>query len=95
MGDAVQPSANILYGAGLAHEQEKGRLADVLGVVWVVQQLPADAQNHRPVPPQQLGKRLAVAVLYETGEQILVARLLEGVGRRQAADVAQDGIGSV
>ena len=58
--DAVEPVAQQLGLAerpGLAGQHEEDGLEGVLGVLVVAQELPADAQHHRPVAGHQGGER--------------------------------------
>jgi hypothetical protein len=53
VGDTVQPIPDRLawpHRARLADQDEEGRLEGVLGVLGVVEDAPADAQDHRAVP---------------------------------------------
>ena len=67
---AVEPVAQQVGVAdrpGLAGQHEEDGLEGVLGMVAVAQELPADAQHHRPVPRHQRGEgglagRIAAAV---------------------------------
>ena len=62
--------------------QERG-LEGVVGVGAVTQQPAADAQHHRPVPADDGGERLLVAVAGEQVEQLAVGPL--GGGSPQGA----------
>jgi hypothetical protein len=56
VGHSVEPIANpfpSLQREGLPHQDEKGFLESVVGIVRVSQNTAANAQHHRPVPPHQ------------------------------------------
>jgi hypothetical protein len=55
--------------AGLASQEEERRLKGVLGRMNIAEQPPGDAEDHRPVPPDELRKGDLVAVVDEPGEQ--------------------------
>lgn len=64
VGDPVQPTRQgvvLANGTQLLSEHQEGGLTRVLGVLGILQDAPADAVNHRPVPAQQSleGRRLA------------------------------------
>ena len=66
--------------AGLPHEGQEGHLEGVLGGVRVVQDAPADAQHHRPVPLDQ-ARKAASPGLIAAGHE-----LLQQLGVGQPAD---------
>ena len=80
MGRPVQPArerAVFPDRAGLPRQDQEGHLEGVLGVVRVVQDAPADAQHHRPVPLHQRAEgRLAglVAARHEPFQQLGVGQ---------------------
>ena len=72
-------------------QDQEGRLEHVVGVGVGAEQAAADAEDHRPVPAQQLLEGGLVAVGGEAVEELAVARF---AGRRRAEQpvkVAQDG----
>ena len=91
----IQPRRNrysLPNSAGLAHEQEKRRLKRIFHVVRIVQHSPADAENHRPVPPQEYLEGRLVSQREPAVEQLRVeaARLMLETGRHGIDAVARD-----
>ena len=65
-------------GGRLAHQHKKGGLETVFHVGLVVQDTPANAQDHRPVPPNQGFKGVIVPLADKKLKQL-------GIGGRAAA----------
>src|SRR5262249_22190230 len=61
--------------AGLPGQEEEGGLEGVLGILLLAQGAAADAQHHRPVPPQQRLERRLVVPGQEGVEQVTVGLL--------------------
>jgi hypothetical protein len=75
MGHAIEPTAYrraLANGAGLAGEDQKGRLKNVLGVLVMVEDPPADAQDRRSMPFHEGGEGGFVAAAREALEQLTV-----------------------
>jgi hypothetical protein len=88
MRDGIEPtpqSALTVQGAGLPREGKKGRLKRVLGVLGLAQHTLTDAQDHRPVPPNERCKGLLVAHAAELLQEFSV-RQFPG---RSLSDVAE------
>jgi hypothetical protein len=69
---AVEPGRQrfgLAQRAGLASQHEKGRLENVLGVLHIAQSAAADAVDHRPVPREQGGEGVLIALLHEALQQ--------------------------
>ena len=96
-GDAVEPAAerlDALEPAGLAGQREEGRLERVVGRVGVVQDPPAGATDHRPVPPDEgrerrLGPGITPA-LGEPAKQLGVGPLARGAVAEESDQVLAD-----
>ena len=85
MGYTVEPVAHQRprdHRAGLAHQDQEGRLEGILGVGLVAEHAAADAQYHRPVPPHQ-GFEGRLVTLTDVA--------LEQLGIEQARAVGQQG----
>ena len=67
MSHAVQPGPDrfaFADRASLAKQDQERRLERVIGLVWVAQDAPADAEHHRAVPLDQQGEgRVHLGVL--------------------------------
>ncbi len=75
MRDLVQPAPQAVSPpdrAAFLDQDQEGGLEGVLGVVWVAQDRPADAQDHRPMPSHQHFEGPAVAPGEETLEELRV-----------------------
>jgi hypothetical protein len=84
----VEPGADglpIPDRAGLTRQGEEGGLKGILGRVLIVRHIPADAQHHRAVPPQEQLERRFVMPGHETTQQI---RVRDVACRRPAQDTA-------
>ena len=65
IGNSVKPIADDvlgLDGVRFADQDQKHGLKGVFRVVLVAQNAPADAAHHRPVPADQRGESIGVAV---------------------------------
>src|SRR5262249_21753486 len=71
----------------------EGGLEGVLRVVAVAQGAPADAPDHRAVPPHQRRERRLLAAAAETLQQLSVGGLIRRLGLRQALDLGEEGTG--
>jgi hypothetical protein len=80
-------------GAGLSSEEEKGCLKGVVGIVFIAEDAPADAANHRPMALNQGSKRMIVTVAAEALEQASVVGRFDR-GADQSADETQGSIGT-
>ena len=81
---------SFAYGARLSRQHEKRRLERVLRQVLVVQDPPANAEHHWPVPLHQGRERYLIALFHKRSEQIPIAlpiRLLRGDER---AEIVKD-----
>jgi hypothetical protein len=77
VGDAIQPVGEQLAaakGRRPADENQEGGLEGVLGVGRVPQDAPADAPDHRAVPPHQDRDRRLIPAEKEALQQLLVAQ---------------------
>ncbi len=75
MRDAIKPVGEHRRGSDrsrLAGEDEERGLEGVLGIVVVAEDAPADAQDHRPMPPDDRLERRLIATCDEPFEQIAV-----------------------
>jgi hypothetical protein len=73
MANGVEPALKGKAAAeprGLSRECQEGSLENVLGCVTVGQLTAGNAQNHPPVPVQQLGERRLVAQADEAVKQL-------------------------
>ena len=92
-GDAVEPAVDRLSAsdrAGPRGEHEEGGLEGVVGGVRVVEDRPADAADHRPVPPHQgLEGRLPfhVSGLFEPMEEPRIGPLPQGPDAKERRQV--------
>ena len=85
MRDLVQPAPQGVSSpdrAALLDQDQEGRLEGVLGIVRVAQDPPADAQDHRPVPPHQRLEGPGVALGEETLEELRVGEPRDRPPRR-------------
>jgi hypothetical protein len=95
-GDAVEPASArgpVPDRAGLAEQDEEGRLKGVLDVVRVAQGVPADAEDHRPVPVDQGregGFRGLAASCEEAVEQLSVGEAGDDSEVEESMDLFQD-----
>jgi hypothetical protein len=83
VGDAVEPLAEpfgLSQAARLLDEYEERGLEGVFGVLVVAEDAPADAEDHRSVPPHQRGERGGIARGDEPLQQVRVGRVA-GHGR--------------
>src|SRR5262249_5333931 len=80
-------------GRGPAGEDEEGALEGVLGVLVVVQQVPADAKNQRAVPLHQGREGRLVPRRDEALQQLAVAELPDRLRVAQLVQVVQDHAG--
>ncbi len=53
-------------------QHQEGGLEGILGVLGVVQHAPADAEDHRSMPPHQQLERRLIAVLEKTLQQMRI-----------------------
>jgi hypothetical protein len=93
IGDLVKPTAQRSTpgnGGGLASEDQKGRLEDVLGVVPVVQDPPAHAEHQGAVAAHEGLEGRFLPLRAEAFEQLLIGKLIGLLGRDQIADMLQD-----
>ncbi len=92
MSDGVQPRRDAVApadGAGFAGQDEKGRLEDVLRVLFLAQQPPADVEDERTVALDQRGKGGLFAPAGEAHQQVAVTEFGRGAGAGEVMDVAQ------
>ena len=91
--DPVQPVAQQVGVAdrpGLAGQHEEDGLEGVLGMVPVAQELPADVQDHRPVPRHQRGEGgLAggIAPVVEPLDELAVGQPGDGAAVEERPDL--------
>src|SRR5262249_7194668 len=76
----------LLYRRGFPAQDQEGRLEGVLGIVFAVQNLQADAQDHRTVAMNERGKCLVVAGIHEAIQQRSVGQSNEGFPCGQITD---------
>ena len=93
VGDAVEPLAEpfgLTQAARLLDEYEERGLEGVFGVLVVAEDTPADAEDHRSVPPHQRGERGGIARGDKPPQQVRVGRVA-GHGRlpEEMDDVAE------
>ena len=87
-GDAVEPltqQVGLAQRPGLFVQDEEDGLEGVLGLVPVAEELPADAQNHRPVAGDKRGES-RLAGLIATGRDPLDQLPVGEPGRRTALE---------
>ena len=72
-------------------EDQESCLEGVLGVVRILQDAPADAQDHRPVTRHQGLERRGVMPGDEALEQLRIGEARDGPIRQQAVDLPQCG----
>ncbi len=93
----MQPGADPAAGPdGIAasNEDEKSGLKGVVGVVGVLEDAAADAQDHRAVPTHQLGEGGVVAAQQEKVEEIPVGEAGGAALGRRGADSLNDPVQS-
>ncbi|MCI0464220.1 MAG: hypothetical protein L0Z62_45380 [Gemmataceae bacterium] len=93
IGDRVQPTADgrvPVEGTRPAQQDEKSGLEGVLDGVGILQQPPAHAQDHRPVPLHQSGKGRLLVSRQEAVQELAVSQFLGVRHAGQPVDVAQD-----
>ena len=78
----------------LDEDQERG-LEGILGIVRILQDAPADAQDHRPVPRHQDLERRGVLPGGEALEQLRIGESRDDPTREEAVDLPQGGAQSV
>ncbi len=94
-GDAVQPGCDRVAAAdraGPPGQDQEGRLCGLFGVVFVTQDLTADAQNHGPMPVDQRGEGglgELIAPFNEALEQIAVGEPRGRAGAKQRVDLLE------
>ena len=76
---------------GLVDQDQERGLEHVVGIGPGAEQAAADAEDHRPVPAQQLLEGGLVAARGKAIEEVAVGRLAGGGRAQQAVEVAQDG----
>ncbi len=89
-GHAVEPVAQqvgVSDGGGLSCQDEEDGLEGVLGVMAVAQELPADAQDHRPVPRHQGGESGIVARGREPLEELAIGESGHRAAREERAEL--------
>ena len=94
MRDLVQPARQGVSSpdrAALLDQDQEGRLEGVLGIVRVAQDPPADAQDHRSVPPHQRLEGPGVPLGEETLEELRVGEPRDHPVGEQAVDLSQGG----
>ena len=96
-GDAIQPASNraaIADGGGPAHQNQKGGLKCILGIVLVTEHRAANTPDHRSVAFEQRGEggfsRLAMAV-DEAPQKLGVGQVADCTRAAKCLDVMEDG----
>ena len=95
-GNPMQPAPDRLAAAdrpGPPRQDEKRRLSGVLGVRFVAQDLPANPQDHRPVPVDERCEcRLGIVVppLEEPLEQLPVGQAAGRAGAKERFDLFEE-----
>jgi hypothetical protein len=75
-GYPMQPAAHRLAfanGAGTPGQNQKGRLENVLGILFMPEHPAANAEHHGPMAPDQLSKCIRVPPGAKSTEQVSVA----------------------
>ena len=96
VGHLVEPVPQHLAIAdrpGLADEQEERGLEGVLRVLRLVEHVPADAEDHRPMPPDEHlegGLRLRGQSVQEPRQQLAIAHPLDVLHQEGRAAVGDD-----
>jgi hypothetical protein len=88
----VKPAAEggtVADGGGLAGQDEKRGLEDVLGILGLAQDAAARPQHEGAMPPHQRSEGCLVTVCGEAPEQFLVCQAID-VRRRQAPEMSED-----
>jgi hypothetical protein len=91
--DAMEPADDCLALAdfrGAAGEHQEGGLEGVLGVLVVVQDVLAHAQDQPPVPLHQGGEGGGIPVFAEPLDQLGVRQVIGGLGAHRLAEAAED-----
>ncbi len=95
-GHAVEPGGEpvgIAEGRRLAGQDEEGGLECVLDEVMVIDELPADAQDHRAVARDQGGEGVLGSVIssrHEPLDELAVGERGGGAGLEERAELADD-----
>jgi hypothetical protein len=93
IGDAVQPARErigLANGGRVPRQHQKRGLERVLGVLFVVQHLPADPQDQGTVPLHQGSKRSLLAAGGKALQQLAVGQALDRFGSDQFLNVSDD-----
>jgi hypothetical protein len=96
-GDAIgHPMEPTAHGPALADfrraagQNQEGGLEGVLGVLVVVKDVLAHAQDERPVPLHQDGEGGGIPVFAETLKQLGVRQVFDCLGAHRPAEAAKD-----
>ena len=92
MRDLVQPARQGVSSpdcAPLLDQDQEGRLEGILSIVGVAQDPPADAQDHRSVPPHQRFEGPGIPLGEETLEELRVGEPRDHPVGEQAVDLSQ------
>jgi hypothetical protein len=65
----------LTSGLRLAGEHEKRGLKSIFGIMPVVQDMPADAEHERPMPPHERLERRRIAPRREMLEELIVRQM--------------------
>jgi hypothetical protein len=76
-------------GTGLAGQHEEGSLKSILGVVGIVEHLPADGEHKGAVPFQECGEGAIVPLTDKLLKELTVALLSPCPGILQVAKILQ------
>src|SRR5207302_724293 len=93
MGHAIQPVADQLPRhdrCRLANQDSESGLEGVFGIVIVVEDAPADTEDHRTVAAQQDFKRVFVPALDEPLQELSIGKPRSILAKRRAAKVLYD-----
>src|SRR5262249_35040903 len=94
VGDAVQPACQRLPladGGGPPGKDKEGRLEGILRILFMAQDVTADAPDKAPVSFQQGGEGRLLAASREASEELCVGQFSAWNGTREMSEASQNG----